>query len=451
MKGHVVFLSHGARFTSTRKMLGMILFVATLHLALGYALAVYLGYAPLEPCSAVATETIRPSSFNAEIVITDDLEVEEPIEEAVAAGDGAGDSTDKTTIIEDETTETKDETETVVSSTSAEIASLPEKMARLLAISSEVRKRLAESVNRLWDFSEDNTVGQSEVERLSSALSEVIQKVDEEKPPSLNANDPLTKHAEPVLAARKKFLQHLSTAMDMGNHVDTGDDKALRQTLRHAILDVHDSTYEFNEAMADVYVGLLNEMDVAADKNQKTPADARIADRLNVLRSLEDFWPTDSDDKRQLVAAMIDVDRCRHLNSELGPTRCDRLIDHIVEIARQTIPDPYALEHYSGQRLVVLIPDKLPNAATEDIELARETVSKTMFTIGKAEYKITVTCAIAEATPNERPEVLFRRLAETLQEAKRYGRDRTFLHEGDYPAPVVPPHLDVEPRVIELT
>ena len=38
----------------------------------------------------------------------------------------------------------------------------------------------------------------------------------------------------------------------------------------------------------------------------------------------------------------------------------------------------------------------------------------------------------------------------TLAEAKRYGRNRTFVHEGEYPTPVVPPNLSLSEKQLDL-
>ena len=38
---------------------------------------------------------------------------------------------------------------------------------------------------------------------------------------------------------------------------------------------------------------------------------------------------------------------------------------------------------------------------------------------------------------------LLARGIEALEEAKRYGHNRTFLYQGKYPAPIAPPELDI--------
>ena len=42
------------------------------------------------------------------------------------------------------------------------------------------------------------------------------------------------------------------------------------------------------------------------------------------------------------------------------------------------------------------------------------------------------------------------RVEAALREAKRYGHNRTFTHEGKYPTPVVPPELKIEPLHIQV-
>ena len=42
------------------------------------------------------------------------------------------------------------------------------------------------------------------------------------------------------------------------------------------------------------------------------------------------------------------------------------------------------------------------------------------------------------------------RVESTLREAKRYGDNRTFVHEGKFPTPVVPPDFKLESAHIAI-
>ena len=57
---------------------------------------------------------------------------------------------------------------------------------------------------------------------------------------------------------------------------------------------------------------------------------------------------------------------------------------------------------------------------------------------------------MAEAVFGDTIASVLDRLETTLQEAKRYGRNRTFFHDGKFATPVVPPILSLEPRTQEI-
>ena len=68
----------------------------------------------------------------------------------------------------------------------------------------------------------------------------------------------------------------------------------------------------------------------------------------------------------------------------------------------------------------------------------------------KLEIRVTICCAVVGAASEEAPEGLIERAEATLQEAKRYGCNRTFLHDGKYPTPVVPPNFSLEEKQVTL-
>ncbi len=60
------------------------------------------------------------------------------------------------------------------------------------------------------------------------------------------------------------------------------------------------------------------------------------------------------------------------------------------------------------------------------------------------DIRITVSCALTRAHNEDSPSSVLLRVEAALREAKRYGHNRTFLHEGKYPTPVVPPDIEIE-------
>ena len=66
------------------------------------------------------------------------------------------------------------------------------------------------------------------------------------------------------------------------------------------------------------------------------------------------------------------------------------------------------------------------------------------------DIRITVSCALTRANNEDSPSSMLLRVEAALREAKRYGHNRTFVHEGKYPTPAVPPELTIEPLHIAV-
>ena len=73
--------------------------------------------------------------------------------------------------------------------------------------------------------------------------------------------------------------------------------------------------------------------------------------------------------------------------------------------------------------------------ASTTVERCRQTVDKAHFEHKDFDIRVTVSCALTRATNEDSPSsVLLRRSNRPpLREAKRYGHNRTFIHEGKYP------------------
>ena len=97
----------------------------------------------------------------------------------------------------------------------------------------------------------------------------------------------------------------------------------------------------------------------------------------------------------------------------------------------------------------MLFPDMPAREATGVVGI-RQQVEATQFRRDASSISVTVSCEVAESASHDTQAVLFERVEATLQEAKGYGRNRTFLHDGKFPAPVVPPVLPVETRTLAV-
>jgi len=153
---------------------------------------------------------------------------------------------------------------------------------------------------------------------------------------------------------------------------------------------------------------------------------------------------------RHLAMALIDVDRCGKLNERYGPKVGDRVLRAIGQILSSETRNQCDCARLSGQRFALFCPDAAVRSVTQLVERIRQIIELTHFHLGQQEIQVTVSCAVTALGPDDQREDLFSRLENTLREAKRYGRNRTFVHEGDYPTPVVPPNFALEEKHLTL-
>jgi diguanylate cyclase (GGDEF)-like protein len=108
------------------------------------------------------------------------------------------------------------------------------------------------------------------------------------------------------------------------------------------------------------------------------------------------------------------------------------------------------IARFSGQRFLLLFPEVDFRFAVNVIERVRQAIEMARLEYRNEEIRITVSCAVTEITKEDTADTLYARAKATLQESKRYGRNRSFVHEGRFPTPVVPPNFALEAKCITI-
>jgi PleD family two-component response regulator len=96
------------------------------------------------------------------------------------------------------------------------------------------------------------------------------------------------------------------------------------------------------------------------------------------------------------------------------------------------------------------VPHEDLSQVTRRAEEMRQRVATTEFVADGRSYQTTVTCALAVVSSDQVGPRVFGFLQEALDEAKRYGGNRTFMHDGKSPSPVVPAELPVTPQQLAI-
>jgi PleD family two-component response regulator len=105
---------------------------------------------------------------------------------------------------------------------------------------------------------------------------------------------------------------------------------------------------------------------------------------------------------------------------------------------------------FSGQRFLLTFSELEMAAAASLIETCRQTIASAHFEREDLDIRVTVSCALTAARVDDSPSSVLLRVESALGESKRYGRNRTFRHDGKYPAPVVPPELQLDPLHVAI-
>jgi len=175
-----------------------------------------------------------------------------------------------------------------------------------------------------------------------------------------------------------------------------------------------------------------------------------LANRTGLESALAQWWNQESEHQRKLTSAMIDVDHFAQVNEQYGHLVGNRVLKALSQLLTAESKEHIVAARYAGQRFVLLLGDVDVRFTANLVERIRQLVEMTHLRCGDEDIRVTISCAVTEVLADDTPTTLYARSEQTLQEAKRYGRNRTFLHEGKYPAPVVPPVFSLEKKDVDI-
>ena len=215
------------------------------------------------------------------------------------------------------------------------------------------------------------------------------------------------------------------------------------ETLANAAFKVRDLTDE-----VAVDLSALNPDKAASPA--LTPWVPGVASLVDLHSALRSRWEDESLRIEPLTMAVIDTDRLQAINQQHGTNVGDRILKAVAQIVMSSIGDDDMAARFEGQKLLVMLPGAEARSATNLIERIRQRVERTSFQRSGKPLQVTVSCGVADTGKEDTPESVIKRADTALQEAKRYGRNRTFFQEGDFPAPAIPPNFTIETSVLAV-
>jgi len=126
----------------------------------------------------------------------------------------------------------------------------------------------------------------------------------------------------------------------------------------------------------------------------------------------------------ELAMALIDIDRFKAINDELGHDIGDRLLGEIARVMDGELRQEDPLGRWGGEEFLLLMPGTSLEAAQRVAERLREAVAGADLSGGQG---VTVSIGVGTLRPGESTEAVLRRVDRALYRAKEDGRNRTRL------------------------
>jgi diguanylate cyclase (GGDEF)-like protein len=222
-----------------------------------------------------------------------------------------------------------------------------------------------------------------------------------------------------------------------------------RQKIFNETARLIDASHTLRDTLDDVGLQLAGR-GAPGEAVSSAELSSRLVSRSRLEAALAECWHADPDRLQPLSLGLVDLDRCRELNDGRGVQTADRVLGTIAQLVAGSLQTGQMATRLSGEKFLVLLTGCDGRTSTAALEHIRQQVETMQFQAGSEQFGAKVSCAVAEPVRGDTIASVLDRLENTLQEAKRYGRNRTFFHDGKLPTPVVPPILSLEPRTQEI-
>jgi diguanylate cyclase (GGDEF)-like protein len=292
-------------------------------------------------------------------------------------------------------------------------------------------------------------INQDWLDKQSSAVEMLAQRTGR-----LGEHEEVAKAVEQALLDQAAQIQAVCPqmeALDFASELDNAG-----QQLLGKLAMLVDSAHTLRDRMLDLLATLLRTGGQLQSLSSSVQLDylTGVPNRIGIEGLFEAWSREDPTRSRPVCIALVDIDRFARINHRMGTRGGDRAIAAVARLLAEVIRKDRGYDRLAragGETFLLLYGDTGPHSGLTALERVRQTIEATTFDDEGAEFEITISGGVIEAGPNESSAAICRRAQQALLFAKKAGRNRCAIDEGNGPTTLAPPQLAVQGRVVNLS
>gem|GEM_PF-1018813 len=291
-------------------------------------------------------------------------------------------------------------------------------------------------------------INQDWLERLHAA-AQLLR----EKRGQLDQFESMGESLEPLLLDQAGQVESICASM---LNVNVGDDiDAAARELGSQLAQLVDLAHVLRDRIHGNVATMLRIQGRLASmsREQQYEEGTGLLNRTGMELMFDDWWKDDPQRLRLLSVAVLDVDRFAKLNERLGTRTGDRVLNAFGKVLADFVRKDRGHDRFarlSGQTFLLFYGDIGPRNASVAADRVRQALEAVTFDYQGNKFELNVSCGVLEVGNMEGIDDVLRRVANAVKEAKRAGRNRTTLDEGEGPKPIEPPKYEVTGRVVQV-
>ncbi len=150
-----------------------------------------------------------------------------------------------------------------------------------------------------------------------------------------------------------------------------------------------------------------------------------ISNRRDIDHVLETATARASQSHEELTVVILDIDHFKHVNDAYGHQVGDQVLRETARLCQDSMREHDRFGRFGGEEFLVVLPETDLEHGLMVAERLRAKVAATVFAVGDAQIRITVSFGVASLRANEStPSTLVMRADRALFRAKQTGRNR---------------------------